>query len=76
MPDNGSWEKNLSIGYRRKISSALRLLTGYPKKEASAICEELGYEDQLIDAGEVSLSGQSKSIKEEFPFEKADLRFL
>lgn len=79
MPDNGSWEKNLSIGYRRKISSALRLLTGYPKKEASAICEELGYEDQLIDAGEVfafwAIEGP-QSIKEEFPFEKADLPIL
>lgn len=79
MSDNGSWEKNLSIGYRRKISSALRLLTGYPKKEASAICEELGYEDQLIDAGEVfafwAIEGP-QSIKEEFPFEKADLPIL
>ena len=56
-----------------------RIVTGYPKKEASAICEELGYEDQLIDAGEVfafwAIEGP-QSIKEEFPFEKADLPIL
>ena len=56
-----------------------RIVTGYPKKEASAICEELGYEDQLINAGEVfafwAIEGP-QSIKEEFPFEKADLPIL
>lgn len=56
-----------------------RIVTGYPKKEASAICKELGYEDQLIDAGEVfafwAIEGP-QSIKEEFPFEKADLPIL
>ena len=30
-----------------------RIVTGYPRNEAAAICEELGYEDNLIDTGEI-----------------------
>ena len=30
-----------------------RIVTGYPRNEAAAICEELGYKDNLIDTGEI-----------------------
>ncbi len=29
-----------------------RIVTGYPRDEAEAICRDLGYEDQLLDVGE------------------------
>ena len=53
-----------------------RIVTGYPRAEAAAICKKLGYEDNLIDTGEVFgfwvIEGP-QSIKEELPFEKAGL---
>lgn len=29
-----------------------RIVTGYPREEATALCEELGYEDELLDVAE------------------------
>ncbi len=56
-----------------------RIVTGYPKKEAAAICEELGYQDNIIDTGEVFgfwvIEGP-QSIKDELPFEKAGLPII
>ena len=56
-----------------------RIVTGYPAKEAAAICEELGYEDNVIDTGEVFgfwvIEGP-ESLKAELPFEKAGLPVL
>ncbi len=56
-----------------------RIVTGYPRAEAAQICQELGYEDQLIDTGEVFgfwvIEGPP-SIREELPFEKAGLPIL
>lgn len=53
-----------------------RIVTGYPRAEAAEICRELGYEDSLIDTGEVFgfwvIEGP-QSLKEELPFEKAGL---
>lgn len=53
-----------------------RIVTGYPRAEAAAICQELGYEDNLIDTGEVFgfwvIEGP-QSLKEELPFKKAGL---
>ncbi len=53
-----------------------RIVTGYPRAEAAAICEELGYEDNLIDTGEVFgfwvIEGP-QSLKAELPFEAAGL---
>ena len=53
-----------------------RIVPGYPKGEAEAICEELGYRDDLLDAGEVFASWiieGPKSIMDEFPADKAGL---
>ena len=56
-----------------------RIVTGYPRNEATAICEELGYEDNLIDTGEIFgfwvIEGP-QSIKDEFPVDKTDLPIL
>lgn len=56
-----------------------RIVTGYPRAEAAAICQELGYEDKLLDTGEVFgfwvIEGP-QSIREELPFEKAGLPII
>lgn len=56
-----------------------RIVTGYPRNEAEAICEELGYQDDIIDTGEIFgfwvIEGP-ESLKEELPFEKAGLPVL
>ncbi len=56
-----------------------RIVTGYPRSEAASICEELGYEDNVIDTGEVFgfwvIEGP-ESLKAELPFEKAGLPVL
>ena len=53
-----------------------RIVTGYPRNEAAAICEELGYQDNIIDTGEVFgfwvIEGPD-SLKKELPFEEAGL---
>lgn len=56
-----------------------RIVTGYPRNEAAAICEELGYEDNIIDTGEVFgfwvIEGP-ESLKKELPFAEAGLPVL
>lgn len=56
-----------------------RIVTGYPRNEAAAICEEAGYEDNIIDTGEIFgfwvIEGPD-SLKKELPFEKAGLPVL
>lgn len=56
-----------------------RIVTGYPRDEAAAICEELGYQDNIIDTAEVFgfwvIEGP-QSIKDEFPVDKAGLPIL
>lgn len=53
-----------------------RIVTGYPRNEAAAICEESGYQDNLIDTGEIFgfwvIEGP-ESLKKELPFEEAGL---
>lgn len=56
-----------------------RIVTGYPGNEAEEICEEAGYEDKVIDTGEIfgfwAIEGP-KELKEELPFEEAGLPVL
>ncbi len=56
-----------------------RIVPGYPRNEAQAICEELGYEDNNLDTGEIFgawvIEGP-QSIKDELPFEKAGLPIM
>lgn len=56
-----------------------RIVTGYPRAEASAINEENGYEDKVLNTGEVFgfwvIEGP-EWLKEELPFAKAGLPVL
>ncbi len=53
-----------------------RIVTGYPKAEAAKICEELGYEDKLLDVGEpfgLWVIESEKDISDELPLDKIGL---
>ena len=53
-----------------------RIVTGYPRNEVAAICEELGYQDNLVDVGEpfgLWVIESDKDISGEFPLDKAGL---
>lgn len=56
-----------------------RIVPGYPRNEAAGICEELGYQDNIIDTAEVFgawvIEGP-QSIKKDFPVDKAGLPIL
>lgn len=56
-----------------------RIVPGYPRTEAEEICNELGYQDNLIDTGEIFgfwvIEGP-QSIKDEFPIDKAELPII
>lgn len=56
-----------------------RIVTGYPRNEAASICEKLGYQDNIIDTGEIFgfwvIEGP-ESLKKELPFEEAGLPVL
>ncbi len=56
-----------------------RIVPGYPRAEAESICNELGYQDNILDTAEVFgawvIEGP-QSIKEEFPVEKAGLPII
>lgn len=56
-----------------------RIVTGYPRSEADALCEAFGYRDNLIDTGEIFgfwvIEGPD-FIKDELPFEKAGLPII
>lgn len=53
-----------------------RIVTGYPRAETEELCARLGYQDDLLDTGEVFgfwvIEGP-QSLKEEFPAERAGL---
>ena len=71
-----NWIKNENIFCSTLVD---RIVTGYPRNEAAAICEELGYQDNIIDTGEIFgfwvIEGP-ESLKAELPFEKAGLPVL
>jgi len=56
-----------------------RIVTGYPRNEAEKFNEENGYEDKLLDTGEIFgfwvIEGPEK-LREELPFAKAGLPVL
>ena len=61
-----------------------RIVPGYPRDEAAALCEEFGYEDQLIDTAETFglwvIESDSnlplEKLAAELPFEKAGLNVV
>lgn len=56
-----------------------RIVTGYPRSEAAALCEENGYEDSILDTGEIFgfwvIEGPD-SLRKELPFAQAGLPVL
>lgn len=56
-----------------------RIVTGYPKDEAEKLTEELGYNDRLLDTGEIFhlwvIEGD-KRFAEELPFTRAGLNVI
>lgn len=53
-----------------------RIVTGYPRNEVASICEELGYQDNLVDVGEpfgLWVIESNKDISGELPLDKAGL---
>lgn len=53
-----------------------RIVTGYPKAEAEALAQELGYKDKQLTTGEVFASWVIEGpqwLREKLPFEKAGL---
>ena len=53
-----------------------RIVTGYPRDEAAALCEEFGYQDNLIVTGEpfaLWVIESDKDISAEFPLPQAGL---
>lgn len=56
-----------------------RIVTGYPRNEADKLNAENGYEDKLLDTGEVFgfwVIEAPESLKDELPFAKAGLPVL
>ncbi len=53
-----------------------RIVTGYPRDEAKAMCEEFGYDDSLLVTGELFalwVIESDKDISDELPLHKAGL---
>jgi len=68
-----SWLKDACIFCSTLVD---RIVTGYPKDEAKEICSELGYEDALLDTGEIFalwVIESEKDFSKEFPLNKAGL---
>ncbi|MHB0937262.1 MAG: tagaturonate reductase [Armatimonadota bacterium] len=54
-----------------------RIVTGYPANEAASLCAELGYEDKLLDTGELfHLWVIEGDCREELPFTQAGLNVI
>ncbi len=56
-----------------------RIVTGYPREEAEAIWEKIGYRDNLLDTGELFafwVIESDRDISEELPLDKAGLPVL
>ncbi len=53
-----------------------RIVTGYPREEAAALCEKLGYQDDLIDVGEpfaLWVIESDRDIRDELPLDRIGL---
>ncbi|WP_003542254.1 tagaturonate reductase [Desulfotomaculum nigrificans] len=70
------WVENHNFFFNTLVD---RIVTGYPRAEIQEINEYLGYEDNLVDAGEIFhlwvIEGD-KRFSEELPFHKIGLNVL
>lgn len=68
-----SWTENCCIFCSTLVD---RIVTGYPKNEAEALCGKLGYSDTLLDVGEpfaLWVIESDKDISGELPLDKIGL---
>ena len=75
-PEFLSWIDNDNVFCNTLVD---RIVPGYPKAKMDAITKELGYNDKLVVEGEqfhLWVIEGPKSIKEEFPSEKAGLNVI
>ncbi|MBR4733646.1 MAG: tagaturonate reductase [Lachnospiraceae bacterium] len=75
---------NLGVDFKKWVDEACiftstlvdRIVTGYPRDEAAVLCEEFGYQDDLIVTGEpfaLWVIESAKDISDELPLPKAGL---
>lgn len=68
-----NWVKNSNTFCSTLVD---RIVTGYPRGYADKVCEELGYEDKLVDIGEpfaLWVIESDKDISNELPLDKIGL---
>jgi tagaturonate reductase len=57
-----------------------RIVPGYPEEEAAALASQIGYEDRLLDAGELFylwvIETKNQKLRELLPFEQAGLKVV
>ncbi len=57
-----------------------RIVPGYPREEADALCQKLGYKDNLLDAAEIFhlwvIECHKNFHGDELPFDKAGLNVV
>lgn len=54
-----------------------RIVTGYPKDEAQSLCEEIGFDDKLLDTAEpYHLWAIEGDFENELPLKKAELNII
>jgi len=71
--DFSNWVTNACIFGSTLVD---RIVTGYPRDEAEAMWEDMGYRDNLLDTGELFalwVIESEKEFKDEFPLDKAGL---
>jgi tagaturonate reductase len=74
--DFTSWVQN-SCAFCNSLVD--RIVPGYPREEADAICEKIGYKDNLLDAAEIFhlwVIESDKDFSAEFPLAKAGLNVI
>ncbi len=75
-----SWVNNECIFTNSLVD---RIVTGYPRNDASSICEKIGYQDNLLDTAELfhlwvieTKKENLEKLKESFPLDKAGLNVI
>ena len=75
-PDFSAWFEEACGVYSTLVD---RIVPGYPRDNAAQLCERVGYEDRLLDKGEVFhlwVIEAPREVADEFPADKAGLNVL
>jgi tagaturonate reductase len=75
-PEFCAWVENSNYFLNTLVD---RIVPGYPRDEVEALCQEFGYEDKLVDTGEIFhlwvIEGPQE-LAEEIPFHKIGLNVI